>query len=158
MPWTVILSNVNGEPLGAVDCVRGVIAKWLPGTAFGTSPSGAEKLAALEGLGVDIPPALRAVFATLSADERGMYEEDGVSLEFSLGTTAMVETVTVDVRGSGDPVPVLRQLCVPEGWQVQEMGGPVVNLQGDDAGAGWAKYARYRDTTVENLRKPDSPS
>lgn len=158
MPWTVILSNANGEPLGTVERVRGVIEKRLPGTSFGTNPSGAEKLAVLDGLGVDVPPGLRDVFAKLPADERGVYEGDGVHLQFFLGTAAMVEMVTIDVRGSGDPVPALRRLCVPEGWQVREMGGTAVDLQGDDAGAGWAKFTRYRDGAVEQLRKRDPTS
>jgi hypothetical protein len=130
-----------------------MIAERLPGTSFGTDPSGAERLAWLDRRGVDVPPELRNVFAKLPADERGMYEGEGVYLEFFLGTDPIVKTVSVDARGSGDPIPVLRRLCAHDGWQIRELGGTAVDLQADDAGTGWAKFTQYRDKGVEELRK-----
>jgi hypothetical protein len=129
-----------------------LIEERLPGTTFGSIPSGPEKLAVLEGRGVAIPPELRQIFAKLPADEGGMYAGEGIFLEFFLGTDPTVKSLTVYVRGGGDPIPALRRLCEPEGWQVREPGGTVVDLQADDAADGWTRFTQYRDKGAEELR------
>jgi hypothetical protein len=156
MPWTLIISRADGEPLGAIDRVRAVIAERLPGTRFWRNPSGAAKLAVMEKRGVAIPPELRQMFCNLPADERGRYDSGGISLEFFLGGDPTVKSLTIDVRGRGDPIPALCRLCEPDGWQVRELSGAAVDLRADGAGAGWIGFTRYRDKGVEEIKKRDT--
>src|SRR3954451_5206137 len=145
MPWTVFISAPDDEHLGALDRVRGLIAERLPGTRFGRAPSGAEKLGQLDGLGVSVPQELRQILGNLPADARGLYEGQGMFLEFFLGSDPMVKSLTVDVRGDGDPIPTLRRLCGPDGWQVRGPDGAAIDLRADDAAVGWFKFIQYRD-------------
>jgi hypothetical protein len=119
MPWTVLVSRVDGEPLGEVEVVRAAIRRHLPRTRFWRDPSGADKAAFL-------PPEHRPHFLQLFGhlpDERGLHEGDGFTLELFLGTKPVVDSLTADIRGDGNPLPALRQLCEPLGWCIREVGG-----------------------------------
>jgi hypothetical protein len=129
-----------------------MISESLPGVRFGRDPSGTEKLGVLQGLGVSVPQELQQIFGKLPADERGAYEDGGLFLEFFLGTGPTVESLTVDVRGDGDPLRALRRLCEGKGWQVRGPGGKAIELQADDAVAGWAAFTQYRDEGVQQIK------
>jgi hypothetical protein len=156
MPWTLIIARANGEPLGAVDHVRAVIEQRLPGTRFWRDPSGAERLAAMDRRGVAIPPELGQILGDLPADERGLYDSGGISLEFFLGTDPTVKSLTIDVRGGGNPIPALRLLCESDGWQVRELSGAAVDLGAADAEAGWTRFIHYRDKGIEEIKRRDT--
>jgi hypothetical protein len=156
MPWTLIISRADGEPLGAVERVRAVIEQRLTGSRFSRNPSGAEKVVGMERRRVVMPPELRQILCNLSADERGVYDSGGISLEFFLGTDPTVKSLTIDVRGGGDPIPALRLLCEPDGWQIRELSGVALDLQADDAGAGWTRFTQYRDQGVGEIKSRET--
>jgi hypothetical protein len=152
MPWTIIVSRTDGEPFGDIDAVRAAIARQLPATKFWRDPSGADKAAFL-------PEQHRQLFmqlvGNLPADERGLFEGDGFTLELFLGSQPDVKSITVDVRGDGDPFPALRRLCEPLDWCVREPGGELVELHHESA-AGWHEFTRYRDHAVHELKEEGS--
>jgi hypothetical protein len=133
-----------------------MIEQRLQGTRFRREPNGEEKLAAMEERGVAIPPELRQILRNLPADERGLYEGGGISLEFFLGTGPTVKSLTIDVRGRGDAIQALRLLCEPNGWQVRELSGAAVDLRADDIGAGWTTFKQHRDFGVEEIKRRDT--
>jgi hypothetical protein len=140
MPWTILITRTDGEPLGDVDTVRAAIGRQLPQTKFWRDPSGADMAAFL-------PAEHRQFFMQLvghiPADERGLYEKDSFTLELFLGSQPVVKSITVDVRGDGNPLPALRRLCEPLVWRVREPGGKPIELQHESA-AGWGEFTGYR--------------
>jgi uncharacterized protein DUF4440 len=152
MPWTVVVSRIDGEPFGDVEAVRAAIARQLPATRFWRDPSGADKAAFL-------PDQHRQLFMHLvghpPADERGLFEGDGFTLELFLGSQPDVKSITVDVRGDGDPLPALRLLCEPLDWCVREVGGELIESQ-HDLSAGWGEFTRYRDYAAHKLNEEGS--
>ena len=148
MPWTVHIRPRDGTALGTLDEVRGILTDRLHGVRFWRDPSGAEKAKHL-------PEAHRQMFAELfghlPADTRGSYDCDQLSFEFFLGSNDVVRTLTVDIRGDGNPILVLRELGNETGWQIHGPNGDAVDLGRDDL-PGWERFAKYRDTAVDRIR------
>jgi hypothetical protein len=154
MPWTICLARSDGTPLGDAAAVEAAIQLVLPDARFFRNPSGQEKAALL-------PEEHRETFLKicghLPATRNGSYEADGFSLEFFLAPDQEVKDITVDVRGNGNPLPTLRQLCTRNDWIVRQADGKPIELDAE-AASEWARFVQYRDAAVQQLRSEDEPS
>ena len=83
---TVSEENMPSRPLGPVDDVRMAVAKSFPDVTWG-----------------DIP-------------DHGYVQRAGLSLDFNVHLDRIAQSVTLRVRGTGDPMPFLSQICRSEGW------------------------------------------
>ncbi len=147
MPWDITI--VNGRerqlPLGERDDVIARVAAALPGIIFGRPP----------GLPADViaqtPAVLRAHFQEsprLVAD----FVAGGISTQFYTDDEPLIRTIGVEVRGDGNPVPVLAAVCQPNGWAaVNGINGEVVDLSANESPA-WEQFVGWRDAAVESLR------
>ncbi len=55
------------------------------------------------------------------APSYGVYEGDGFSIEFGLGDDDPVQSMTLFVRGSGDPVAAIIKFARPLGWSALDL-------------------------------------
>jgi hypothetical protein len=78
--------DIPSQPLGTIEEVRQAIARSFPDVAWS-----------------DIP-------------DHGHVLRDGLSFDFNVHLDNVTHSVTLRVRGTGDPMPLLVQLCKREGW------------------------------------------
>lgn len=81
----------------------------------------------------------------------GTYQDrdEGYSIEFSLGKKNTVESVTFHVRGTGNVLSKIVELCNESGWKaIDTSAGEFIDLQRPSA-KGWENFKAYRDRVVK---------
>ena len=110
--------------------------------------SGSEKLAAMESLGTQVPDVIREHWLRSKGAYEGLIEGEGFTIEFHLGEDeAAVVAVGIDVRGSGDPMPVVRRLLKIGGWKVVDSEGQPPTMES------WKSFGTWRDGAVERIKE-----
>jgi hypothetical protein len=71
----------------------------------------------------EVETALRTTFGRGTSRGNGewMFDAPGFSVLAALGSFAEVDSVTLDVWGEADPVPYIRELCLPRGWEAFDL-------------------------------------
>jgi len=142
MSWDLTVRSAEGS-IGSLDAVRQSLLRIFPAIQFGSEPSGVEKLRAAETQGVRFPAFLRETMISQPAKHGADLEGDGVSLRFYFGSEDTVRDIHVEVRGAGDPFPLLRQIAAVDGWQVvDDATGDVLADGVQPAKTGWATYQK----------------
>jgi len=155
MPWEVTIRRADGAPLGELATVRQQIAAALPALQFHREPSGPEKMAAAHAAGVEFPDIIRQQLERQPATERAEFEGDGFTVVLYGFEARPLTAIHAEVRGGGNPVPVLAALCRPHEWQaVDDASGRPGELGG--AAAGWAAFRAYRDRAIRSIMASDS--
>lgn len=145
MPWDVTIRRPDGEPLGDVDAVCERIAEAVPDVQFYREPSGAERIAAVRARGIEFPEIVRQRLESEPARVRAAFEGGGLSVLLYGFEARPLVALHAEVRGEGNPVPLLAALCRPSGWEaVDDATGRPVDLSGA-AAAGWEEFRAYRE-------------
>lgn len=103
------------DSLGDLESVQKAVESAIPVIEFYREPSSLEKMAAA---GIEFPEVLRAFLETAAATIQADFEGDGFSMRFYLGTGPFVQSIGVEIRGSGDPMPYLWRLASQTGWRI----------------------------------------
>ena len=142
MSWDLTVRSAEGS-IGRLDAVRHTLSRIFPAIRFGSEPSGVEKVRAAETQGIKFPAFLRETMISQPAKHGAELEIAGVSLRFYFGSEDMVRDIHLEVRGAGDPFPLLRQLAGVEGWHVvDDATGDVLADGVQPAKTGWATYQK----------------
>ena len=149
MPWTIFISSKDGSQLGEFNSIREKIKEKYPQTKFWREPSGKEKMAAIASAHQEI---FGKLFGHLPANERGIFEGNGVTLEFYFGSESVLNTLTIEVRGEENPLPILRQLCDAYGWQVRGPNGKIIDLE-SGVSSEWRDFIKYRVSAIDKIKK-----
>jgi hypothetical protein len=153
LPWEVTIRRPDGAPLGDYSAVRQQISAVLPGIQFRRLPSGQEKIADARAIGIEFPEVLRQHLEQQPAVEQAEFEGDGFSIQLYGFGSCPLAAFHAELRGDGDPVPVLRALCVPNGWiAVDDSSGRPMERTSESA-AGWESFQAYRDQSVRKLKE-----
>jgi hypothetical protein len=121
MPWELQARNRDGSPLGDLVEVRRALAEVFPGVDFYRRPSGSVVLRRLEGETASADQV--ESFARIPAAFCGVFEGEGVSVEFLLGSEEIVGSVALDVRGDTQAaMPLLESLAFVTGWRIDQLG------------------------------------
>ena len=128
MPWEVTIRRPDGEPLGDLPAVRAGIEAAVPGMQFFRQPSGADRIAAARARGIEFPDVIRESFERQPAKTQAVFEGDGFSILLYGFNAEPLTAVHAEVRGGGDPHPVVTALCRSNGWVATDdaTGGRVV--------------------------------
>jgi hypothetical protein len=121
MSLDVKFSRPDNKPLGTVEAVQQAILAVLPEVRFYRDPGGEQKIAQHEAHGVELPEALRAVFAKPPAIIKGDYgrEKDGLWLQFFLGAGGDPRILHVAVKGDMDTAEILlNRLASAHDWEL----------------------------------------
>lgn len=147
MPWELrAVSLENGGSLGTVEDVQAKLRAAVPEIELFRDSGGADKLAAMESLGVEVPAFFRELWAGSPGAYRGEIVGEEFTIDLYLGTEdASVSEVGIEVRGRGDPFPVLRQLMGIEGWTVTDGAGVPPTAEAWNAFGAWRDDAVSRD-------------
>ncbi len=116
MPWEINIVRYLDEvrcDLGDRQMVIDHVARIAPGK--GLAPPPLPPQADLDRMSAETRAAfLRPILSTI-------YQEGDLSIEFWCPDSATISCLHADVRGEGDPLPVLRSLCLPCGWTVLDL-------------------------------------
>jgi hypothetical protein len=152
MPWEITIRRSDGSPFGDFPTVRHQIITALPAVTFQRLPSGLERIAAARAAGVEFPEVIRQHFEGQPAAEQAEFEGDGFSLELYGFEAQPLSAIHANIRGNGNPVPVLAALCRPHDWlAIDDAGGKPIDLTGAEA-AGWESFKAYRNRAISSIR------
>jgi hypothetical protein len=158
MPWEVVIQSPDNAELGDLAAVRDKMTAALPGIQFYSEPSGPEKLAAAREKGIEFPEVIRKHLeqspATLQAD----FEAGDFSMQFYGFESQPLRTIRVEVRGNGNPLPVLAALCKPNGWIAIDCATSQFIELAAAAAAGWDVFRDYRGRAIGSILKRDESS
>ena len=63
----------------------------------------------------------------------GVLDIDDVSIEFNVGAQDPIESMMLHIRGEGDPMPIIADLCKVNGWGAIDMSEGPIDLDNLDA-------------------------
>lgn len=177
MPWELCLVRHSGTPpeslgdseaseaLGSIDDVVGRLKAIIPGLDVSQELSGPEKIRRAGLAGFEFPPIISEHLRSRPATWKALYEGNRFSLEFHFGEGPMVRSLHIDVRGSGDPWPILRPLVKVENWALYDLSSG--KLLREDAASSklWKRFKQfvqlgkgvaYKNHLAASLRKQSS--
>jgi hypothetical protein len=150
MPWEITIRRPDGSPLGDFDSVRHQLTQAVPGIAFYQEPSGAEKVTTYRQAGIELPEIGRQGLEKHLARVRAECASGKFSISFYGLESEPLCSVLAEVRGNGNPVPVLAALCVPNGWiAIDDASGTPVDLSGGSP-TGWDDFREYRSRAIRD--------
>lgn len=141
MPWELqALAVDDHRPLGTLQQVQAKLRAAVPEIELFQDASGAEKIAAMESQGIQIPDVIREQWFRSDGAYQGLMDGEGYSIEFHLGRDqTTVPSVGIYVRGNGNPMPTLQRLMKIDGWKI-------VDAQGEPlATDSWAMSVQFDD-------------
>jgi len=145
MPWEIIIArDVNDEslPLGMRREVLDIFAGALPGVTFENPP-----LPPKESLN-SMSPFVRDTF--LRPKLVGDYNNQELSIHFTTWDLPEIRFMYAEVRGSGNPLPVLAKLCMPNGWFIiSAYDKSIVDLSKAHAPQ-WEHFQSFRDRAFQS--------
>ena len=148
MPWEIRIVNDAGDaPLGAKQSVVDWVAKMLPGVKLEQPPLPPPEILAT------FPEAVREAFTRPKLE--GVYEQEGFSIEFYCSDEPHIRCLHADVRGNGNPLPILARLCLPKRWAVVSSADQSkVDLTGGEASQ-WQGFCEWRDRAISEIQESD---
>lgn len=131
MSWDVIVQNFEGHPPDPDELMEGAPPKPL-GTASAIQKKIDKYLA-----GVDWADATS-----------GIYQGDGFTIEFTIGSGKPIDHVMLSVRGGGNAVAALTSFARPNQWSLFDLSESEFLDLDDPAASGFAPFQEYRDRAV----------
>jgi hypothetical protein len=142
MSWDLTVRSATGS-LGDLESVGEVISRLFPSARFGVEPSGADKVRAAEAQGIKFPEVIRESLISRPATRVAELDTADVSFCFRFASGEVVQEVGLEIRGSGDPFPLLRRLAGIPGWQVfDDATGRTLGEDAEAYRTGWQTYQR----------------
>jgi hypothetical protein len=146
MPWEItIISGTrdNRKPLGLRDDVIAALAEAVPGVKLRPPPMPPEEMLAL------MPPTVRDAMTRpkLEAD----FDHEDLSIQFYTSDAPEIDWINAEVRGNGDPLPVLRVICSNTGWSVIDVGENTVVDVANANSESWDSFRLWRDKAIRQL-------
>ena len=80
----------------------------------------------------------------------GIFEGDGFTIEFALGSEKVLETFMLHVRGGGEAVAALLQIAEPNRWSLYDCSTDEWIDPKDPSNAGWEDFQAFRDRAFGN--------
>ncbi len=155
MPWEVTLQRIDRQSMGDLTVLRTCIETAVPDIQYHTEPSGLEKLEAAKKMGVEFPDVLRTHFENLPAKLNAVYTAEGLMVRIYGFESQPLTRLHAEIRGNGNPGPVLRQLCALNSWiAMDDQSGATIELS-DAAPKQWLDFLGYVDSSrEENIGTP----
>src|SRR5262249_29399793 len=112
MPWELsAIPSDDNISLGTVEQVQARLRMAIPEIELFRDASGMEKITASEAQGFEVPDVIRELWLRSKGSYQGLVEGEGITIEFHLDEDeASVRSILIDIRGNGDPMPLLQHL------------------------------------------------
>ena len=156
MPWEVTIRRADGTSLGDRDEVVRRVSEAVPALTWVEERAFLEQIKDMPDhpFHALIPTWPEEVRARFSRPKRyADFEGEGFSVRLFGFEESAMDALHAEVRGNGNPVPVLAALCLPNGWvAIDDRTGQQVELNGG-AAVGWESFRQYRDRAVDIIKK-----
>ena len=153
MPWEVTIRHSKDKTLGVRDDVVNRISKAIPGMKWIEEPSLLERIKSMPDHPFHslIPTWPEETRASLSRSQLlGDFEADEFSVQLYGFESKRLKAVHLEIRGEGNPLPLIAAICVPNGWiAVDDSTSQPLDL-GSEAASGWDKFREYRDRVIRD--------
>jgi hypothetical protein len=152
MPWEVTIQRENGSTLGELESVQQQIVTAIPAIQFYREASGPEKISIARSRGVEFPEVILRHFETLPAKVGAVFQGDQFSVSLYGFGAQPLNVIHAEIRGEGNPVPLLAALCRPNGWlAIDDASGDPIDLTGANA-SGWEAFQSYRSQATRDIQ------
>lgn len=151
MPWEVTIINGTPDdrrPLGERESVLSRVGQALPGVKFELCLVPPQELT----------PEMRAMLPEADRDRvlrpqlEAFFEGDHFSIEFYCEDASEIDDLGANIRGTGDPLPALAAICLPNGWSAQnDVDRSLIDLASLD-GSAWSRFSNWREKSINWLR------
>jgi hypothetical protein len=148
MPWEIRIISESGDlPLGTKQAVADWVSTVLPGVDLQRPALPPADILA------SFPEAVRAAFMRPKLE--AAYEEDDFSIEFYCTDEPEIRCLHADVRGNGNPLPILARICLPRRWAVVSSADlSRVDLT-SGAASQWQNFRDWRDGAINEIGESD---
>ena len=147
MPWELTIRATDDEPLGGREAVVQLITAAVPAICWIEEPPLLERIK-------DMPDhPFHTLIPTWPEETRARFSQtrllgDFQAKEFSIRLygfeTKPISYIHVEVRGNGNPLPLIAAICKPNGWSAtDDRDGQPVDLDAESA-KGWEWFRDYR--------------
>ncbi len=80
----------------------------------------------------------------------GIYDGDGFSIEFNVGSEDPIESIMLHVRGGGDAISAITSFARPLGWTALDCTtGELLDLD-NPSQVGWENFQAFRDKVIDH--------
>lgn len=86
----------------------------------------------------------------------GDFTNAGMSIEIAIGDSADIDGVMMMVRGGGDPIPPIVDLCRRTGWKAIA-DGEFIDIDAPIT-SGWEEWQAFRDRLINSPSPPTADS
>ena len=89
-----------------------------------------------------------------SDPEWGLLRGDGGTIEFGVNDTGQDDLMMLEVRGGGDPVAAIANLCNANDWVALDTStDELIDLE-NPSGDSWREFQAFRDMALESTEPP----
>ena len=145
---------LDGKPLGTPDQVVARIAGAAPEVQWVEGLSSFEEASSIAGLQLPWTDEQRTVFSL--PKRTGVYERKECSVRLYGFESCPLTSVTVEVGGTGNPLSLLRRVCLPNDWAVVGHAGReslCIDLEAD--AVAWEMFQQHESASKALVGPPD---
>lgn len=149
MPWEISFirgSRPGEQPLGARDIVVEKLSRVLPPAQLRPPPHIPDDVRSR------MPPTVIEAMSRRVLETE--FDHPDLLIQFYCADSDPIQELHAEVRGEGDPIPVLKAICESTGWSVWDIGTEtIVDLI--QAATNWADFCEWRDRGIVSLSEDE---
>jgi hypothetical protein len=152
MPWGVWIVRPDGAALGSREEVTGrIMASW-PEVNWHEEPSLMDQISdapnhPMRPLIASWSEAQRARFSRRKL--RGRLVSGGLSVELFGFESEPLASIGTEIRGAGNPTPLLARLCLDNGWAIKDEASQALVDLSAGVSLQWEQFCRHRDEAIQ---------
>ena len=134
-----------------------MVFKFLGGPPHGADSIKEENLRAL-GPAEDVRQGISALLPGVdwSSPTWGLFDGDGFSIEFNVGSKNLIDNMMLHVRGGGNAIATILSFANPLGWSLFDCSTGEFLDPEQPSQSGWVGFQKYRDKCLQ--RDHDKPN
>ena len=151
MPWEVTIRGADDKPLGDRASVVKLISTAVPAMEWYEEPPLLERIK-------DMPDhPFHALIPTWTEETRASFTRSKLYGDLDAGEFSIrlygfesqpIASVCAEIRGNGNPVPLLAAICNLNGWfATDDRDGQRIDL-GSESAKGWESFREYRNQVI----------
>ena len=158
MPWEATIRGSDEKPLGDRETAVKLISAAVPAMEWHEEPPFLERIKHMP----DHP--FHALIPTWPEETRASFGRSKLYGDLDVGEVSIrvygfefqpIDSLRAEIRGDGNPVPMLAAICLPNGWfATDDRDGRRIDL-GAESAKGWEWFREYRTRATRAAASSD---